>query len=169
MEPGDDEWIQRCVFILKIQISCDTLIYMATDYTHARSAPVLVIFVKYRDKFLLVKRSEKMLTYQNLWSCLAGFVDDEKTMEEKVVFEIEEELGLKQADIKEIKKGDTYLFLDEELNREWIRHIYLVEIANPNVKLSWEHSELVWVVGEDAKNFTTTPGFAEDLVKVMAL
>lgn len=142
---------------------------MATDYTNARSAPVLVIFVKYRDKFLLVKRSERMLTYQGLWSCLAGFVDDEKTMEEKVVFEIEEELGLKQADIKEIKKGDTYLFIDKELNREWIRHIYLVEIANPNIKLSWEHSELVWVAPEEAKNFVTTPGFTEDLAKVIAL
>jgi 8-oxo-dGTP pyrophosphatase MutT (NUDIX family) len=96
-------------------------------------------------------------------------VDDEKTMEEKVVFEIEEELGLKQEDIKEIKKGDTYLFLDKELNREWIRHIYLVEIANPNIKLSWEHSELVWVTPEDAKNYETTPGFPEDLVKVLAL
>lgn len=77
---------------------------MPTDYSHAKSAPVIIIFVKYRDKFLLVKRSTKMLTYQGLWSCLAGFVDDDKTMEEKVKFEIEEELGLNQSDIKEIKK-----------------------------------------------------------------
>ncbi len=142
---------------------------MTTDYTHARSAPVLVIFVKYRDKYLLVKRSEKMLTYQNLWSCLAGFVDDEKTMEEKVVFEIEEEIGLKPEDIKELKKGDTYLFLDTALNREWIRHIYLVEITNPNIKLSWEHTEMVWVAYGEAKNFETTPGFTEDLAKVAIL
>src|SRR5690606_9671322 len=114
---------------------------MATDYTHAKSAPVIIIFVKYRDKFLLVKRSEKMLTYQGLWSCLAGFVDDERTMEEKVVFEIEEEIGLKASDIKEIKKGDTYLFVDEKLDREWIRHLFLVEITSPNIKLSWEHTE----------------------------
>lgn len=142
---------------------------MTTDYTHARSAPVIVIFVKYRDKFLLVKRSQKMLTYQGLWSCLAGFVDDEKGMEEKVVFEIEEELGLKATDIKEIKAGDTYLFLDKELDREWIRHIFLVEITSPNVKLSWEHSELVWVTSEEATAYKTTPGFNDDLEKVLKL
>jgi ADP-ribose pyrophosphatase YjhB (NUDIX family) len=142
---------------------------MTTDYTYARSAPVIIIFVKYRDKFLLVKRSEKMLTYQGLWSCLAGFVDDDKSMEEKVVFELEEELGLKKDDVKEIKTGDTYLFVDKDLDREWIRHLFLVEITNPNIKLSWEHSELVWTTAEEAKNCETTPGFSEDLAKILAL
>lgn len=142
---------------------------MPTDYTHARSAPVIVIFVRYRDKFLLVKRSAKMLTYQGLWSCLAGFVDDEKSLEEKVVFEIEEEIGLKKTDIKEIKQGDTYLFVDNELDREWIRHLFLVEISNPNVKLSWEHTELVWVTPEESKEYETTPGFHEDMEKILKL
>lgn len=142
---------------------------MTTDYTHARSAPVIVIFVKYRDKFILVKRSEKMLTYQGIWSCLAGFVDDDKSIEEKVIFEIEEELGLKKEDIKHIKAGDTYLFVDKDLDREWIRHMYLVEITNPNIKLSWEHSEMVWVTPDEAKNYETTPGFSEDLVKILAM
>lgn len=142
---------------------------MTTDYTHARSAPVIIIFVKYRDKFLLVKRSEKMLTYQGLWSCLAGFVDDDKSMEEKVVFELEEELGLKKDDVKEIKAGDTYLFVDKDLDREWIRHLFLVEITNPNIKLSWEHSELVWATEDEAKNYETTPGFGDDLTKILAL
>ncbi len=142
---------------------------MATDYTHARSAPVIVIFVKYRDKFLLGKRSEKMLTYQGLWSCLAGFVDDDKSIEDKVRFEINEEIGLPISDIKSIKKGDTYLFVDNNLDREWIRHLYLVEIGNANIKLSWEHSEMVWVTPEESKNYDTTPGFYDDLQKVLAL
>lgn len=142
---------------------------MVTDYTNARSAPVLVIFVKHRDKYLIVKRSNKMLTYKGLWSCLAGFVDDEKSMEEKVIFEIEEELGLKKTDIKEIKTGETYLFVDKELDREWIRHVYLVEITNPNIKLSWEHSGYAWITTSDLKNYETTPGFETDLEKVMKL
>ncbi len=140
---------------------------MSTDYTHARSAPVIVIFVRYREKFILVKRSSKMLTYQGLWSCIAGFVDDEKTVEEKVIFEMEEELGLRREDLKEIKEIDTYLFLDKDLDREWIRHLYFVEITNPNVKLSWEHTEMVWVTPEEAKTFETTPGFNEDLEKIL--
>jgi len=143
-------------FLLRL-IHC---LYMPTDYTHARSAPVIII---------LVKRSQKMLTYQGLWSCLAGFVDDDKGMEEKVKFEIEEELGLKPEDIKEIKQGETYLFVDSDLDREWIRHLFLVEIANPNVKLSWEHTELVWATAQEIAQYDTTPGLHEDLKKILDL
>ena len=110
-----------------------------------------------------------MLTYQGLWSCLAGFVDDDKSIEDKVRFEINEEIGLPISDIKSIKKGDTYLFVDNNLDREWIRHLYLVEIGNANIKLSWEHSEMVWVTPEESKNYDTTPGFYDDLQKVLAL
>jgi len=144
-------------------------LYMPTDYTHARSAPVIIIFVKYRDKFLLVKRSQKTLTYQGLWSCLAGFVDDDKSLEDKVTFEIEEELGLKSEDIKKITQSETYLFVDNDLDREWIRHLFLVEITNPNVKLSWEHTELVWAMAEEVGQYETTPGLHEDLKKIIAL
>ena len=102
---------------------------MTTDYTHARSAPVIIIFVKYREKFILVKRSEKMLTYQGLWSCLAGFVDDDKTMEEKVVIEIEEELGLKRADIKEINnvknKYGIFSEIIRKIKSKFIYHHYV--------------------------------------------
>lgn len=142
---------------------------MPTDYTNARSAPVIVIYVKYRDKWLLVKRSDRHLTYQGMWSCLAGFVDDEKSMEEKVKFEIEEELGLKQTDIKQIKQGETYLFVDKTLDREWIRHLFFVEITNPNLNLSWEHSEYVWILADDVEKYETTPGFSDDLKKIVTL
>jgi len=140
-----------------------------TDYTHAKSAPVIAIYVKYRDKWLLVKRSDKHLTYQGMWSCLAGFVDDEKSMEEKVRFEITEELGLKESDIKEIKQGETYLFVDKELDREWIRHLFFVEITHPNLTLSWEHSEFVWIHPGDVANYETTPGFKEDFEKILKI
>jgi ADP-ribose pyrophosphatase YjhB (NUDIX family) len=140
---------------------------MTTDYTNARSAPVITIFVLYRGKYLMVKRSDKVLTYQGLWSCLAGFVDDDKTPEEKAYIELEEELGVKREEVKRLVPVDTYLFVDKELNREWIRHVYLAEITNPTVDLSWEHTQLVWVTPDEAKQYESTPGFHDDLAKVM--
>jgi len=142
---------------------------MGTDYTHARSAPVLAIYVIYKDKVLIARRSEQHFTYQGLWSCIAGFVDDEKSLEEKVRFEIVEELGLDDGDIKFLKQGETYLFLDEELDREWIRHLYLVEVTNPNIKLNWEHTEYAWIDPKDLKDYKTTPGFGRDFKSVLAM
>jgi len=51
---------------------------MRVDYTNSKIAPVLICFIKHKDKFLLLKRSDKVLAYKNLWSVLAGFIDDEK-------------------------------------------------------------------------------------------
>ena len=69
---------------------------MSTDYTNAKTAPVLVCFIKYGDKFLLLKQSDKVLAYKNLWSCLAGFLDDAQPTGDKIAEEIKEELGLEK-------------------------------------------------------------------------
>ncbi len=142
---------------------------MQTDYTHSKTAPVLVCFIRHRDKFLLLKRSDKVLGYKNLWSSLAAFIDDEKTIENKIAEEIQEELGLEKEDIKRIVKGDVYTFKDEDLGRDWIRHLCLVEISNPDIKLDWEHTDYKWITPGEAADFQTTPGFAADLEKVKLL
>jgi len=142
---------------------------MRVDYTNAKVAPVLICFVRYQDKFLLLKRSGAVLAYKNLWSTVAGFIDDKQSLEDKVVEEITEELGLEKDDIKEIKQGEVYTFRDEEIGRDWIRHLFLVEILNPNIKLDQEHTEYKWVSSEEIHDYETTPGLAEDLEKVKKL
>ncbi len=142
---------------------------MKIDYTHSKKAPVLVCFIKYSNKFLLLKRSDKVLAYKNLWSALAGFLDDSKTVKEKVIEEITEELGLKASDIIRIAEGPTYIFADKELGREWERHLVLAEIANPDITLDWEHRDFKWISPEDIAQYEVTPGLAADLEKVKNL
>ena len=142
---------------------------MRIDYTNSKIAPVLICFVKYKDKFLLLKRSDKVLAYKNLWSVLAGFIDDEKTIEDKIIEEITEELGLKKEDVKKITRGDIYTFKDEKIDRDWIRNLYVVEISTDNIKLDWEHVDYKWISSEEINNFEITPGLAMDLEKIKNL
>lgn len=142
---------------------------MRKDFTNSKTAPVLICFVKYKDKFLLLKRSDKVLAYKNLWSNLAGFLDDEKPIEDKITEEITEELGLQKQDIKQIAKGEVYTFNDVKLGRNWIRHLFVVEVSNPRIKLDFEHTDYKWISPEDAMSFETTPGFEQDLLKVKSL
>ncbi len=144
-------------------------IHMKIDYIHSKEAPVMVCFIKYNNKFLLLERSDKVLAYKNLWSALAGFLDDSKTVEEKAIEEITEELGLKGSDIVQIVEGPTYIFNDENLDREWERHLVLAEISNPNITLDWEHADFKWINPEEVTQYETTPGFAADLEKVRNL
>ena len=142
---------------------------MRIDYTNSEIAPVLVCFVKYQDKFLLMKRSDKVLAYKNLWSSLAGFIDDEKSIEDKIIEEIIEELGLEKENIVRIAKGEIYTYKDAKIGRDWVRYLYVAEISTPNIKLDWEHTDYKWISPEEIKNYETTPGFAEDFAKVKSI
>jgi len=142
---------------------------MRKDYTNTKVAPILLCFIRYQDKFLLLKRSDKVLAYKNLWSTLAGFIDDKQKLEDKIVEEITEELGLKKEDIKEIKQGEIYTFKDKEINRDWIRHLFVVEVSNPDIKLDWEHTEYKWIFSKEINDYEITPGLAVDLEKVSRL
>ena len=142
---------------------------MKTDYTNSKKAPVVACFVKHGDKFLLLKRSDKVLAYKNLWSSLAGFLDDSKSVREKAIEEITEEIGLKESDIVRLVEGPVYVFKDEAIGREWERHLVLVEVSNSNITLNWEHTEYKWVTPEEISQYETTPGLAADLEKVKNL
>lgn len=142
---------------------------MRINYSESKRAPVVVCFVKYADTFLLLKRSDKVLAYKNLWSSLAGFLDDEKSVEEKVFEELREELGIMKENVRRVVIGDTYTFRDETLGKEWIRHLCIAEVTSPEIRLDWEHTDFRWIHPDEADQFATVPGLARDLQSVRSL
>jgi len=87
------------------------------DYSNSDTAPVITVFVKYEDKILLSKRSDKVLTYKGKWNTVAGYLDELKPIREKVMGEIKEELGIEKNNIASIFIGESYKFKDEKINR----------------------------------------------------
>ena len=121
------------------------------NYTNSRRAPCLAVFVNFDKKILLLKRSEKVLVYKGMWSCLGGFIDNpNKTIREQVLEEINEELGITERDVLEIKEGKMWEFLDKEINRAWIQFPVLVILKRkPKIKLDWESTRYIWEKPED--------------------
>ncbi len=138
------------------------------DYTHKYDCRVLVCWVKYKNKFLLLKRSDKVLAYKNMWSTLAGFLDDDKSLEEKIKEELREEIGLEEKDIIKISLGTVYEIVDEKINRKWITHPALCEINTPQVKLDWEHVDYRWITPDEIKNFDIVPNSLLAFEKISA-
>ncbi|OGL86524.1 hypothetical protein A3I40_00320 [Candidatus Uhrbacteria bacterium RIFCSPLOWO2_02_FULL_48_12] len=133
------------------------------DYTGIRWAPVINCVVKHKDKILIVKRSEKMKLYPNYWNGISGFLDDEKSLEEKVKDELKEEAGIAPEDIISIRVGQIF---DEEApkyNKTWIVHPVLVEVKTNKVKLDSEAQKYQWVGLKEARNFELLPGFGKVL------
>jgi len=138
------------------------------DYSNSDTAPVITIFVKYEDKILLLKRSDKVRAYQGKWNSVAGYLDELKPIRQKSLEEVREETGIKEDNISSIQVGESYEFKDTEIDKTWIIHPILVELKNePEIQLNWEHTEYKWIKPEELKNFDIVLSLDKSLESVM--
>ncbi len=133
------------------------------DYTHARWAPVINCVVQNGSKFLIVKRNSSMRLYPGYWNGIAGFLDDRKTLEEKVKEELCEEAGIKASDILSIKLGEIFDLDDPKYRKTWIVHPVLVKVKHRKIRLDWEAEEYRWISAKEIKRFKITPNFEKVL------
>lgn len=139
------------------------------DYTNARWAPVINCVVKYKDKILIVQRSKKLNFYPGYWNGISGFLDDKKSLTEKIIDELKEELGMPRSMIKKIRLGE--IFDQEELKykKTWIVHPVLVEVKTDRIKLDWEARGYKWVTLQEAVELKLLPGFDRVLKNLFSL
>ena len=136
------------------------------DYTNIRRAPVINCVLRYGDKILLVKRSAELRLYPNYWNGISGFLDDDRSVLEKVKDEIREETGIGEQDIISIKEGEILELEEPEYEKTWIVHPVLVDVKTDDVKLDWESQEYEWVNLAQLKDFELIPGF-ERVIKAL--
>ncbi|MDP3727705.1 MAG: NUDIX domain-containing protein [bacterium] len=140
-----------------------------TDYTRARWAPVINCVVKHGERILLVERSKDLKFYPGCWNGISGFLDDGRSLEEKVRDELSEELGMPSDAIASIRLGTIFDQEAPELGKTWIVHPVLVEVKTDQVRLDWEAQGFRWVTPDEAKTFNLLPGFDRVLNAVLSL
>ena len=97
--------------------------------------------------------------YPNLWNGIGGFLDDEKSLEEKIKEELSEETGIKENEIISIKRGEIFDLDDPTIGKTWIIHPALVEVSTDKIFLDWEAGEYRWINPDELKNFDVAAGF----------
>jgi len=129
------------------------------DYTNVRWAPVINCVLKYEDKILLVQRNKKMNFYPGYWTGISGFLDDQKSLVEKVKEELKEEAGISEKEIKKISLGEIFDKEESKYKKTWIVHPVLVEINTDKIKFDWETKSFKWLSLTDAKKLRLLPSF----------
>lgn len=129
------------------------------DYTNIRYCPVVNSVLCYEDKILVVQRSSHLRLYPDYWNGISGFLDDNKSIEEKALEELNEELGLKQTDVQSITLGHVFSQEASDYNKTWIVFPVKVNVTTDKVKLDWEARSHKWLTLEEAKTLKLMPGF----------
>ena len=140
------------------------------NYANAKEAAVVVVFVKFKDEFLLLKRSDKVRTYKGKWQCVAGYFDEVKPVRAKAFEELREEVGLDHAMVSAVIVGEAFKQTDKELGITWIVSPVLVELKKkPEIKTDWESSNYKWVHPTGFRDLDTVPNFSTAFKKLRAV
>jgi ADP-ribose pyrophosphatase YjhB (NUDIX family) len=97
--------------------------------------------------------------YPGLWSGVAGFLDDEKSLEEKAREELREELGMGEEDIEKMEFGEVFDQDEPKYKKTWVIHPVLVKVKKKEIKLDWEAEDCKWINPKGVEKFDLSPGF----------
>ncbi|KXA92867.1 hypothetical protein AKJ64_02045 [candidate division MSBL1 archaeon SCGC-AAA259E17] len=132
------------------------------DYSNAKKAPIVVLFLKYREEILILKRSKKVGTHPKRWGFVAGYLDELKSIKKKGLEELSEETGIERNQIKSIKKKGVYEWRSKEENKDYTSFLFLVELTEkPEIDLSWEHEEYKWIKIKKAEQYLSSNALEE--------
>jgi hypothetical protein len=137
------------------------------DYSKSKECLVITVFISYKNKILLLKRSGKVSTYKYKWNTVTGYIDENITIYQKILEEIGEELSLTKKNISSYKIYNSFEFTDEKINKKWIIYPSKIELKNnPKIILDWEHSEYKWILPKDILNYDIVPKLDLSLNKI---
>ena len=127
---------------------------------------VVTCFLECRRKILLLKRSNKVGSFQGRWAGVSGYI--EHPADEQSLIEIAEETGLGTGDVTLIRKGKPLVLDDPEMQVRWVIHPYLYRtISEGSIKTDWEHCDKRWVKPEELADYDTVPMLKEALMSVL--
>ncbi len=100
-------------------------------------------------RVLIVKRSEDDEVGGGTWECVGGKIDFGEGLEDALVREIKEEVGL-DVNVKQILYATTF---KTNPTRQVVILTYLCTSSNHEVVLSSEHSDYRWVTKDQLKSY----------------
>ena len=117
---------------------------------------VATSILKNSDEILILKRSEKVGSFQGYWSGCSGYIEKNETPEETSLKEIREETGIEEKQLKLLVIGNVQRV--EKNTGTWLIHPYLYETNTKTIKLDWENDEHVWIKKEELEKYKFVPG-----------
>jgi 8-oxo-dGTP pyrophosphatase MutT (NUDIX family) len=125
------------------------------DFATSDIVPFVFGVLLYKDKLLLLKRSEKLGSFQGLWHIIAGYFDEIIPAESKMLVEAWEEAGYTKDDIERLEKKEN-VFIKRPDRQDWLVIPFVINLKTLKTPaLNWEHTDYKWI---DIKDLDTQEG-----------
>ncbi|HXX05348.1 MAG TPA: NUDIX domain-containing protein [Candidatus Bathyarchaeia archaeon] len=132
------------------------------------STKIVTVFLTQNNKFLILKRSEKVKTMKSLWAGISGIIEGNEDPLYRAKKEIWEETGIPENCLTLIKSAPEILIDSPQYdNHEWVVFPFLFSVQDPTITLNWENKEYRWVIPQDIKQFETVPSLERVLSSLL--
>ena len=123
-----------------------------------REIHVVTAFLQRRDgRILLLKRSEKVGSFQGRWAAVSGFLEATEPLEQ-AYREIGEEVSLERMALSLRSEGVPVLA--RSASTVYIVHPFRFVTRTTRIRLDWEHTEAEWVRAAELGRRETVPKLA---------
>ncbi len=121
-----------------------------------------------QPRILIVRRSQRVGSYNTRWAGISGFVEAGVTPDEQAYTEIREETALQRDQVRMLKRGAVVEHEDAALGRHWFIHPFLFKVLIPGaISLDWEATEMRWIVPSELGDYETVPKLEEAYMSAM--
>jgi 8-oxo-dGTP diphosphatase len=121
---------------------------------------VVAVIRNSEGKYLILKRHPGEIAYPNMYTFPGGKVEGNDSIEETLVKEVEEEIGLILKPGKILLKDKTFIRPDDQTAKVWS---YLCEVVSDlPIKLSSDFTDYKWVNLDELKKLSHV-GIEEEL------
>ena len=136
------------------------------DRQPLRPTHVVTCFLRRTDqtepRILVVRRSQRVGSYNARWAGISGFVEEGVSSDEQAYTEIREDTGLQREQLRMRKRGAVVEHEDATISRHWFIHPYLFDVLTPDaIRLDWEATEMRWIAPTELEQFETVPKLKE--------
>ncbi len=133
-----------------------------------RSTKIVTSFVTKNDKFLILKRSNKVKSMKGLWGAVSGIIEEGEEPLERAKIEIYEEIGIKSNEVQLLKAGKKMAVSSPQyLDHQWIIFPFLFAINHDQISLNWENDSYKWITHDEITHYKTVPSLDEVLLNLL--
>ncbi|MDE1826259.1 MAG: NUDIX domain-containing protein [Thaumarchaeota archaeon] len=133
-----------------------------------KSTRIVTSFLVHNDKYLILKRSEKVKSMKGLWAGVSGIIEGNEEPLYRAKREILEEVGIEENKITLLKSAQQIRTDSPQYeNHEWLIFPFLFSVQDPTITLNWENQEYTWISPGELMQYQTVPSLDKVLASLL--